>query len=306
MTSRYSETPDNYNEISCYLITDIDQIKTLFYEYDVKCFYDTCSLQHHSNLSDKSIILNFLLNKCGLIIITRTVLMELAGEEHHIQYRQLNFVKDMYEYGLKIVLIDEEDALVITREAVDFSNEDSNFLLGYAIKQVMKSRKAVSNLVNCFPPNLKNKLLSNNPVKTSLYESFFSKARQNKVSRDSLAEELIFICLIVLTKVPLGKYIFLSDDLASTQTVIGLREYIKLYHRVDCLKMLTTPKITEIMVKENICNERAVLIDILNCAFNGRVPVLCIDEYDLTVVHKSYEKNEFINKLEDINFKVVV
>ncbi len=305
MTSRYIETPDNYNEISSYLITDINQIKTLFYEYDVKCFYDTCSLQHHSNLSDKSIILNFLLNRCGLIIISRTVLMELSGEEHRVQSRQLNFIKEMYEYGLKILLIDEEDALIITREAVDFSNEDSNYLLGYAIKQVMKSRKAVCNLVNSFPANLKAKLLGNNPVKTSLYKSFFSKARQNKVSGDSLAEELIFICLIVLTKVPLAKYIFLSDDLASTQTVIGLREYIKLYHEVDCPQMLTTPKITEIMVKENICNERLALMDILNCASNGQVPVLCIDEYDLDVVHKSFDKNEFLNKLEDINFKVI-
>lgn len=306
MTSNYKEVPDNFNDINAYLISEIEEIKELFYKYEVKCFYDTCAILHHSNIREKSILLEFLLERYGLLIVTRTVLMELAGEQHLINHIQVKYFKELHEVGLKIILLNEEDSIILLREAIDLTNEKSNQLLGYAIKKIMTSRKAISNLMASINNNLKRKLLGSNSGNSLLHELFFNYARENKVSGDSLAEELIFISIIILTKMPLGKYIFLSNDLASMKTVQDIREYIKKYHNMDSPKMLTTSKIVEVLFKENICTDKNRLMHILQSTFYDNVSAFCIGEDDLMVVYKSFSKEEFIQKLRDKNFHVVV
>jgi hypothetical protein len=203
-------------------------------------------------------------------------------------------------------LIDEEDFLEIIREAIELSNKEANTLLSYAIKQLSKSQKAVNQLKNQMTSELKNNLLTIIPGNRLLFEDFFNFARNTKESGDSLAEELIFICLIPLTKMPFGKYIFLSDDLASVPTVINLQEYIKKHHNMDCLKMISTAKITNILIKEKICTETVILSNILNAAFPGKIPVFCLEENDLNVQHKTFDKEIFLQKLQDENFDVRV
>ncbi len=53
MATTYTETPDNYNEIESFITSDVKNIKKAFFSADRVLFYDACSFQRHSNLSDR-------------------------------------------------------------------------------------------------------------------------------------------------------------------------------------------------------------------------------------------------------------
>ena len=61
MATTYTEIPDNYNEIEPFITSDVRAIKNAFFTADRVLFYDACSFQRHSNLSDKekNIIINY-------------------------------------------------------------------------------------------------------------------------------------------------------------------------------------------------------------------------------------------------------
>ena len=77
MATTYTEIPDNYNEIEPFITSDVKAIKNAFFTADRVLFYDACSFQRHSNLSDKekNIIINYFKAHGTLICISRCVLM---------------------------------------------------------------------------------------------------------------------------------------------------------------------------------------------------------------------------------------
>lgn len=306
MTKMYRKVPLNFKDFKHCLIYEKQKVIDAFFKGEKYFFYDTCSILHHSNAENRHYIIKFLRRKSATIIITRTVLMELTGNSFELHQVQINFLKELYDNGLCILLFDEEIILDCLKEILNITIEEANILLGFAVKEVSKFKTKTYEVLNSMDKNVANKLKSLKPGKTELYSSFFEHARGLKEERDSLAEELIFICIIVLTKIPLGKYIFISDDLRIRPQVISVKDYIKKHHKVSEPYQLTTATLLYKMYKEGIISSKDDMIDIISKSSNGNINVYFVGEYDIKQEKGSFTAEELVNRLISENeFKIM-
>ncbi|MTI67413.1 MAG: transposase [Firmicutes bacterium] len=297
MTKIYHKFPSNFKEIKDYITHDKKKVIDFYFDGDKYFFYDTCSILHHSNSSKREYIIKYLKKKDATIIITRTVLMELTSNYFQIHPIQINFIKELYQSGLKVLLFDEEFIIDCLKEMLNITNEEANLLLGYAIKEVNKSKGIIREIVDSMEKSFRSKILGNNPGNVPLYDEFFQYARSKKKQGDSLAEKLMFICIIVLTRIPLGKYILLSDDLRIRSNVISINKYLKDKHKVKEPFQLTTPALIYRMYKDSIITLRDDMLDILSSSFSGNVNVFYVGEYDIEQEYHSFNKEELIDCL---------
>ena len=297
MAKTYREVPNNYNEIENYVIADVDQIKDLFFRHEWKVFYDTCSILHHSNADNCIQIIEFLFDLNPIIVITRTVLMELTSTTHSLHNTQIEYFKKMNDKKICVILINEEMSIEILKEALTLNGVDANKLLGYAVKEVSKTKTAVSNILDTFDSTIKSKLLSNHTGSDLLFESFFQYARSQKSEGDSLAEELILICVIILTKLSIGKYILLSDDLVIRNNVISTMSYIKKHHDINAPIQITTSALVYKMYKSEYLTSSDEIGNILSASNSGNVKVYYTGEYDIEMRFDSFTKIDLINHI---------
>ena len=137
MATTYTETPNNYNEIEPFITSDVKDIKNAFFSADRVLFYDACSFQRHSNLSDreKSIIINYFKAHGTLICISRCVLMELASDYHKLAEEHVNLIKGFYDAGIVVAIFNEEYTFDILSECFS-TNEKINEYLVWAVRTV--------------------------------------------------------------------------------------------------------------------------------------------------------------------------
>ncbi|MCG8485417.1 MAG: transposase, partial [Clostridia bacterium] len=175
-----------------------------------------------------------------------------------------------------------------------------------AIKEVCKFKTATYHVITIINQDVRRKLMSNSPGNEALYDIFFEAAREQKMEKDSLAEELILICIIVLTKVPLGKYIIISDDLEIRNVVISIADYIKKHHDIKAPMQLTTSRLIYELYKKQIVKEKNDLFDILSASFHGNVKVFYIGKDDIKLNYDAFTKENLIDEMmKDSDFRIV-
>lgn len=292
MPKRYKEIPSNFNEIQDYLVHEKDTMVSMYFQGNAYFFYDTCSLIHHSNALNHGEIIKYLKNHGATIIVTRIVLMELTGDSFQLHPNQIAFFRAMHENGLIVVLLDEECIASCLKEALSISNEEANLLLGYAIKEVSRHKTAIYQVIQTFEPTLRGNLLGSTPGNELLYDSFFQHARSQKTQGDRLAEEMILICIIILTKIPIGTYVFISDDLRIRQKVIATNTYLEKHHSVREPFQLTTCALVYRMCKESMLSTKQEILDILNAAFSDNVYVYYLTDRDIELRYDSFKTEE--------------
>ena len=137
MATAYIETPDNWNEVESYFITEIDDIKRAFYQTDRVLFYDACSFQRHSNLKDKErvILIRYFESQGITIFLTRCILMELSGDQHRLERRFVDYIKSLNDAGIMVILFNEEYAYSILSDCFS-SIERINEYLVWAVRMV--------------------------------------------------------------------------------------------------------------------------------------------------------------------------
>lgn len=306
MSKVYQEFPQNYSDIEKYLISAPDQIIDLFFKHEKHFFYDTCSIIHHSNASSNDFIIEFLLKHSAVIIITKTVLMELSSSTFVIDPIQIDYLRKVHENGIPILFIAEEIVMDILKDALSISNEEANVLLGYAVKEVSKFKTATYNIINTLDEGVRNRIANRNPGSETLYEPFFKYARHQKSEGDSLAEELILISIIILTRIPVGKYILISDDLKIRSNVISVNSYIEKHHGRKAPMQLTTSRLIYEMYKNEILTVRDDMMNILSASFHGNVKVYYVGEEDIQLVDESFSKDDLLNQMLTIpEFRIV-
>lgn len=306
MVKSYQEVPSNFSEIQNYIVQEKEKVIEEYYDGENYFFYDTCSILHHSKSVKKNLIIQYLKNHRATIIITRTVLMELTSNNFELHPIQVAFFKELHINGLKILLFNEEFIIDCLKEFSNINNVEANKLLGHAINEVSRSKTAIYDIKNSIDASFRNKIVGNNPGNVLLYDDFFRYARSQKTTGDSLAEELMFICIIVLTKIPLGKYILVSDDLRIRSKVIEINNYLLRHHEVKEPFQLTTPALIYRLYKESIVTTSSEMLDILNSAFDGNINVHFISEYDIIQQQGTFTKDELIARLiSEKEFRII-
>lgn len=296
MTKVYKDIPENFESIKNYIVDKENSIST-FILADKLLFYDTCSIVTHSKSVNRKIIIDFLLLSKVTVILTRTVLMELTDNCNYLVSDQIDYFKEIYEIGINIILLNEEDIFYCLDECINIGVEDANKLLGQALIEVSRQKGAVYEIKMQNPGTLINKLLSKKS-RTELYTEFFEYARSKKVSKDNLGEELMFICFIVLSRIPtVGKLFFLSNDLNSRSAVIGLNNHIEnLYDRRDPYQ-ITSASLFYRMYKKGLIKYKETMKEMLDKITIGNVKAYYMGKYDIELRFKSFEKDELIEKI---------
>lgn len=205
MATIYSEVPKNWEDIKLEVTTDPDKIAEAFlYTYKKVFFYDTCSFRGHSNLKDEDMdhIIAYIKQECGVVVITRCILMELASTSGELNQQYVDLIKRIVEvHNIEIIVMNEEDLFTVLSECFS-TTKDINSYLMWAVRML---GVPTSTIETTFSENLnlKKNLKEGKGLNSKrLFSDFFGAVRNNKAQADNLGEELLAICLHILSYLP--------------------------------------------------------------------------------------------------------
>ncbi len=308
MAKKYQEVPLNFADIKDYLIHEKEEVVNSFLCGVNYFFYDTCSIQHHSNSENRGYIIEYLASKKATIILTRTVLMELSPNTSTIHRTQIQYFKELHNRGLKVLLFNEEYTFACLRECFNIPLAELNALLGFAVREISSYKTKIYEIMNAIDSRTAINIKGNRPERKELFSRFFTEARARKEEGDSLAEELMFICIIILTKIPSqSRFVFFSNDLSARAKVIALNEYIYRHHEKKEPYQLTTAAMVYKMFHNNILKNWDQLLEIMHKTYtSGRAKIFYVGEFDLKQQTGTYDSEEVVKRIvEDNEFKVI-
>lgn len=228
MAVAYTDNPHNISEIASYVITEKNRIIAEIYEASKCYFYDTCSFRRHANLDDThaEYLLRYINTQNGVVVITRCILMELASHSGILNQEYIEYIKRINDAGISILVIYEED-LFSVMEVCFGTNAAINAYLCWAVRTIKGPVSSISETLEK-NANIKKEVINGKNLENSgVYKRFFEAVRANKETGDNLGEELLVICLHILSHIPGendGKFCVITDDKgAAGKSMIYLR-----------------------------------------------------------------------------------
>lgn len=278
MAVSYTDMPHNMTEITPYVAVDLETIIEEILKKQRCYFYDACSFRRHAKLNDKEAeyFLKYIKKQNGIIIITRCILMELASHSGILNREYVEYIKHINEFGIRVLVIYEED-LFSVMECCFSSNTAINEYLCWAVRII---KGPISTITATLEQNtsihnevIKGRNLNNREV----YRHFFEAVRKNKEPGDNLGEELLAICLHVLSYLPGeedGKFCVVTDDKGAAGKIDVVFKRTARQHRGKEIAIFSTPKLVQVLYRENILKNKKHVKRILSVGVNGNIVVL--------------------------------
>lgn len=294
MAAVYKEVPDNWSELEPYvnrgqLIEDIFRKKKCF-------FYDTCSFRYHANMAGESIhsIFAYIKEQDGIIVITRCILMELASSSNILNPEYIRYCQKISQSGLKLYVVYEEELFQIM-EICFSTNASINNLLVWSVRMMKGPVSTITKTLDEDEALNDVVIKGRNLDSKGVYKRFFSSVRANKESGDNLGEELLGICLHILSQLPGeedGKFCIITDDKKAAGKIDGLFKKTNRQFRGKRIIIFSTPKLVQILYAEEYVTDRDMLVEILKFGGSGNIKVLGTRIYDLksNEISLSYEE----------------
>lgn len=308
MDISYTDNPHNMSEIASYVTTEKEKIVAEIYGKSKCYFYDTCSFRRHANLDDTYVeyFLKYIKNQNGIVIITRCILMELASHSGMLNAEYVEYIKRISNAGITVLVIYEED-LFSVMEVCYSTNAAINGYLCWAVRTLIGTVSTITETLE------KNSAVNNEVIKGKnldnfrVYKRFFEAVRENKESGDNLGEELIAICLHILSHIPGeddGKFCVITDDKGAASKIDSMFKKTAKQHSGKDIGIFSTPKLVQVLYREHILLNGEHLKEILGAGTNGNVVVLGMCIYDIRGKEISLSKDdlaELIMKPNGIN-----
>ena len=299
MVTSYTENPDNFYEVSELVESEAETIKEIFFSAKQIFFYDACSFQRHSNLPDeeKNILINYFKVRESAIFLTRCILMEISSDSHLLKDEFVCFLKALKANGIRIGIFDEEYTYDILSECFS-TNEKVNEYLMLSVRTV-KSPVGTIHKTLRLDKKLSAELIEGENLKQSgLYKKFFSAVRSNKERHDNLGEELMAVCINILSYMPGlndGKLCVLTDDKGA----------VSKFHSVCCKKsyggskiiIFSTPKLVQHMYMDHIEISEIQMENLLTQGTCGNIVFWGISPFDLDVSRMSMSAIDLVHKI---------
>lgn len=306
MKMTYSENPDNFNEIEAFVETDIVAIRNLFYSAEKIAFYDACSFQRHSHLAEreKSILVNFYKGHGAIIFITRCIMMELASYSHILANESINFIKRLSDGGVKVVIFNEEYTYDILSECFA-TNEKMNEYLTWAVRTVKSPVSTIEETLKDDKKLTTEVIAGKNIKQSDVYFRFFTAVRKNKEHGDNLGEELMAVCLHIMSCLPGisdGKLCVITDDKGTAAKIYSVMRRTNPGNRRAKIILFSTPKLVQYIYQEQTNISEEEMFNIISQGTSGNIVVMGITSYDLKVNDKiSMTGRELAKKIMEPN-----
>lgn len=311
MATAYTETPSNLSEIMPFIVTDIKVIKNIFYSADRVIFYDACSFQRHSHLAnrERSILIRYYNAHATTVFITRCILMELASDRGMLAEEFIEFIKVMSENEIKVVLFDEEYIYDILSECFSV-NEKINAYLLWAVRMCKSPTSTITETLKENTKLMAEVLEGKNLQQSDVYDRFFTAVRGNKGHDDNLGEELIAICVHILSHLPGvydGKLCVMTDDKGAAAKIDSVMKKTDVRNRGVKIALFSTPKLVQHMFKEQVEISEDEMVTILSQGASGKIVVIGITAYDFDVNRSiSMTSRELAHKIMEPNGILIV
>ena len=121
---------------------------------------------------------------------------------------------------------------------------------------------------------------------SDLYSRFFSAVRGNKEREDNLGEELLAICVHILSNLPGvadGKLCVLTDDKGAAGKIDSAMKKTNRGNRGSKIIIFSTPKLVQYMFQEQIVMSEDEMVNILSQGVSGNIGIMGITDFDLEV-----------------------
>lgn len=306
MATTYTENPSNFSEVESFVKTEISEIKSIFFSTEKVFFYDACSFQRHSNLADKekNILISYYCERGIAVFITRCILMELVSGQHKLTEKYIAFIKSMNDAGVPVILYNEEFTYDILSECFS-SNDKINEYLMWAVRMVKSPVSTIEETLKS-DAKLHSEVIEGKTVKASdLYKRFFTTVRGNKEHHDNLGEELISICVHILSYLPGvfdGKLCVLTDDKGAVGKIDSVMRRTNPQNRGSKIILFSTPKFVQHMFQEHVEMSEEAMINLISQGRIGNITVMGITAFDLKVDEKiSMTSRELVQKIMEPN-----
>lgn len=299
MAGVYREVPDNLGKLEPYvnrgqLVEEIIRRKKCF-------FYDTCSFRYHANMDEggRRSLLAYIRKEDGIVVITRCILMELASDSGILNPEYIQYCREISQSGINLFVIREEELFQVM-ESCFSTNAAINTLLVWSVRMMrgpvstisrtLEEDETLNDIVNK-GRNLENK---------GVYGRFFSSVRANKESGDNLGEELLGICLHILSHLPGeedGKFCIITDDKEAAGKIDKMFKKTSSLFKGKRIILFSTPKLVQILCEKGYVTGKEELEEILRAGGNGNIRVLGTQIYDLKSREISLDCKEMADQI---------
>lgn len=307
MEKIYVDAPYNFSQIETYVITDINAAVREIILAEKCYFYDTCSFRNHMSAANVHLLYEYIKSTSGIVILPRTIIMELCSNDGMLWNEHIQYIKNMYQAGIKILVLYEEDFFeVLHTYCADVTG--INKWLSYAVRSAKSKVGSVERAVGQ-DVWLKKMLFEAGTCKESkLAERMFSAARKCKVAGDNLGEEMIAVCVHWLSHIRESvsyKYIIFSDDKKAMTTFGRVIKNSKDFLGSDMISVVTTAKLCYLMQVKGIVSKEEQVIGLLSKSSMGdNISSCCSEEFELAPAEKTMSIEEFARKIIEGNIKV--
>ena len=295
----------NNIENSLGLICDKEEIIQEIVQATKFYFYDTSSFRNHASVYCRKLILQYIANTRGIVILTRSVFMELCMKDGTLWKEHALYIHEMNEMGIKVLCIHEENIVELLQSCYNNISQ-INTWLSYAVKCV-KSKYGAIETALAQDETLKQEVLVNYMCQDRLLgRRFFDGMRARKEMGDNLGEELLCVCLHMLTNIPElvpYKYVMLTDDKNAVRLLGQVKQNVARNLTQKYLTAHTSANLCWHMKKSGIdIHKEEVLAFLQGEKESERITTYCSDRYALFPEMQSMTCEEMADKIirEDI------
>ncbi len=303
----YSVNPSNFSEIEPYVLTEEGVISEEIIRAAKCYFYDACSFRNHMVIQKPELLFEYIKQTGGIVILTRTVLMELCSGDGKLWIEHIEYIKKLYFYDIKVLILYEED-LFHTLHLFCSEVATINKWLSLAVK-CAKSKVGKTDETIMADAKLKDAMFKDIKCADSkLAQKMFQAIRRKKSSQDNMGEELLAICLHWLSRIrekDSYKYVVLTDDKKSIAVMGKVIKNVYEYSGCRSIAVCTTTKLCFLMKKAGIVEQKEQIMAIFeNSNLGKNLKVYCSGEYELEPSEKNMSLETFAENLITEKMKV--
>ena len=268
-----------------------------------KCyFYDASAFRNHASLSCRHLILKYIAQMQGIVIITKSIYMELCSSEGRLWDEHIAYINEMQEMGIKVLNVHEESIVELLQSCYN-SISKINEWLSYAVRCVKCKYGSIEVALEQDAVLRQEVLISYSQQDKFLGRRFFEGVRANKQAGDNLGEELLCVCLHLLTNLPEllnYKYVMLTDDKNAVRLVGQVKQNVARNMTQKYLTAHTSANLCWQMKKSGIilC-KKDVLAILKGEKENAQITTYCSDRYSLFPEMQIMSCEELADKIID-------
>lgn len=257
-------------------------------------------------MPDKEIkvLMNYYKIHGTVVFITKCILMELASDRHSLAEEYIAFIKKMAEAEIKVVIFNEEYTYDILLECFS-TNERINEYLSWAVRMVKSPVSTITETLKNDEKLTAEVLEGKNLRQSDIYRRFFATVRENKEHADNLGEELIAICVHILSHLPGivdGKICVLTDDKGAASKIDSAVKRTNVQNRGAKIILFSTPKVVQHMFQEQIEISENEMVNIISQGTSGNIVVMGTTAYDFDInVSISMPSEALVGKIMEPN-----